>query len=149
MTTQQPKDPGSGDPTPAFVALERQAQQRAFVAQTTLRRRRRVLVPLGTQASPPVVQQVDKSKVVLQYDFLNVVGSSSGVQVEITRDADGRMRFWFTIADGSIDIAKLLGAGLGKGAMLYCDDTSWVLLDPPGVPSIMKHDTLTPYWDPI
>jgi len=151
MTTQHPRDPGGGDPQPAMV-LERQAQQRAFVAQTTLRRRRRVLVPLGTQASPPIVQQVDTSKVVLQYDFLNVVGSSSGVQVEVTRDADGRMRFWFTIADGSLDIIKLLGSGLNQGSMLACDGSSWVLVDPPVVKSRMTHDggaTDMPYWDPV
>lgn len=34
--------------------------------------------------------------VVLQKDFVNVVGSATGgyVEVQITRDADGRMRFW-------------------------------------------------------
>lgn len=53
---------------------------------------------------PTVVDDVsdaESSKVVLQKDFLNVVGSSAGTEVEVTMDADGGLRFYGSSGGGS------------------------------------------------
>lgn len=55
------------------------------------------------------------------------------------------------IQDGTVDIAKLFGSGLSAGAMLYCDGSSWVVLEPPSVASHLTHPggTGAPEWTAI
>lgn len=53
-----------------------------------------------------------------------------------------------TLDDSSVDITKLNGAGgVATGAMLYCDGTAWIALDPPGASATLKHDGTAPFWE--
>jgi len=82
----------------AALLLRRRAQQRDVAAFYARRFQRVQLVPQGAPGTGPVL--VDSlEKVVLQKDFLNVVGGvdsqSNGLaEIEVTRDADGGMRFY-------------------------------------------------------
>ena len=155
MVTTGPRD-GGGDPQPTSAVVAKQRLQRK-AAVLALRRRRRSLAPIGAAASGPIESSV-ATKVVIQTDFPNLVGSSSGVEVKIVRDADGKMRFYVEDIPGalivldSITLDKLLGGGLSVGATAYCDGTSWVVLDPPVVKRRLTHDgggSDVPYWDPV
>ena len=84
---------------PAAALLQRRRSQQREVAAFYARRfLRNQLVPQGAPGTGPVL--VDNfEKVVLQKDFLNVVGGvdsqSNGLaEIEVTRDADGGMRFY-------------------------------------------------------
>ncbi len=115
MSTQVGKEPGGGEPGEQQRALVRaEVLRRAQFAQI-LRRKRRQLAPLGAQAAPPIIEAVDKSKVVLQSDFPNVVGSpTTGLtEIEVTRDADGKMRFYGVLVDSSAWVSKLAPLNVG------------------------------------
>ena len=62
--------------------------------------------------------------------LVNFIGSVPGSQIE----------------DGSVEIAKLSGAGLSTGAMLYCNGSAWVLLESPAGAATLRHDGTTPSW---
>lgn len=47
-----------------------------------------------------VVNQIETPLVVLAGDFANTVASSTGVEVEVTRDADGKLRFYSASGGG-------------------------------------------------
>lgn len=72
--------------------------------------RRRPLAPIGLPASAPSATTTIE-KHVLQKDFYNIVGSATGgySEVEVTMDADGKLRFW---ASGS-------GGGGGGGSSYF------------------------------
>lgn len=55
------------------------------------------------------------------------------------------------VNDGSMDVVKLFGNGLSRGAVLFCDGSSWVVLEPPGVKSKLTHDGSggDPYWEAV
>jgi len=91
VTFPGPKD-GGGEPGPVAPVIGKLRKQRRL-AQLEIRRRKRVLVPIGAAASGPI-ESATATKVVLQSDFVNIVGSSAGTEIEIVRDADGRMRFY-------------------------------------------------------
>ena len=48
------------------------------------------------------IQQSETPKVVLQNDFANVVVSPTGVEVEVSMDSDGKLRFYSTEGGGSV-----------------------------------------------
>ena len=85
-----------------FAALQRAAAVRlaeqGAVARLYAQRKRLCLAAVGTQGTG-AIQTDNFEKVVLQKDFLNVVGGvdsqSNGLaEIEVTRDADGGMRFY-------------------------------------------------------
>jgi len=82
-----------GLPASTSVVLRRRAQRRAIEA--ALLRRRRAAIVISGEASGPI-EQDETEKHVLQVDFLNVVDAASDgtAEVEVTRDADGGMRFY-------------------------------------------------------
>jgi hypothetical protein len=64
----------------------------------------------------PIIQ-IETPKVLLRSDIPNIVGSSAGTEVEVTMDADGKLRF-YSVGGGGSGISQLTGdvtAGPGSG----------------------------------
>ena len=107
---------------PAAVLQRRRTAQRE-VAQLYARRFMRTpLVPQGGPGVGPV-QTDNFEKVVLQKDFLNVVGgvdsqSNGLIEVEVTRDTDGGMRFYADV-DVHLTCKNTSGVTLTKGTPVY------------------------------
>ena len=111
---------------PAAVLQRRRTIQRE-VAQLYARRFMRTpLVPQGAPGVGPV--QTDSfEKVVLQKDFLNVVGdhglqSPGALEVEITRDVDGGVRLW---SDPEVHLTckNTSGVTINAGTPVYVTGT--------------------------
>lgn len=106
----------------AALLLRRRAQQRDVAAFYARRFQRVQLVPQGAPGRGPVL--VDNfEKVVLQKDFLNVVGGvdsqSNGLaEIEVTRDADGGMRF-YAETDVHLVCKNTSGVTITKGTPVY------------------------------
>ena len=107
---------------PAALLQRRRTQQRE-VAQLYARRFMRTpLVPQGAPGVGPV-QTDNFEKVVLQKDFLNVVGgvdsqSNGLIEVEVTRDVDGGMRFYADV-DVHLTCKNTSGGTILKGTPVY------------------------------
>lgn len=107
---------------PAAVLQRRRTAQRE-VAQLYARRFMRTpLVPQGAPGIGPV-QTDNFEKVVLQKDFLNVVGgvdsqSNGLIEVEVTRDTDGGMRFYADV-DVHLTCKNTSGVTILKGTPVY------------------------------
>lgn len=86
------------------------AQEQAFLI---FARRRRQMANEAARVAVPVVATSATEKHVLQADFVNTVSSPTGgyVEVEIVRDADGRMRFYAAGGGGGTDHGALTGLG--------------------------------------
>lgn len=114
--------PGSSGESPMQLLARRRTQQRE-VSQFYARRFMRLpLVPQGAPGTGPA--QVDTfEKVVLQKDFLNVVGgidsqSNGLIEVEVTRDTDGGMRFYADV-DVHLTCKNTSGVTILKGTPVY------------------------------
>lgn len=107
---------------PAAVLQRRRKLQRD-VAQLYARRFMRTpMVPQGAPGVGPV-QTDNFEKVVLQKDFLNVVGgvdsqSNGLIEVEVTRDTDGGMRFYADV-DVHLTCKNTSGVTILKGTPVY------------------------------
>jgi hypothetical protein len=114
--------PGSSGETPTQLLARRRTQQRE-VSQFYARRYMRMpLVPQGAAGVGPV-ETGGFEKVVLQKDFLNVVGgvdsqSNGLVEVEVTRDVDGGMRFYADV-DVHVTCKNTTAGTLTKGTPVY------------------------------
>lgn len=113
----------SGVTSMALAMRNRQAALRRATAQFYARRFMRMpLVPQGTPGTGPVLTD-NSEKVVLQKDFLNVVGgvdsqSNGLVEVEVTRDTDGGMRFYADV-DVHLTCKNTSGVTILKGTPVY------------------------------
>lgn len=89
-----------------LVAADRR-RLRHDLARDIIRRRRGMLIAIGRDAQGPQATSTAEV-IVLRKDFVNVVGSSTGTEVEIVVDSDGRIRLY-----------SLGGGGGGGGGTTY------------------------------
>lgn len=90
MASPGPRDRGTeGRVTASSRDLEFRARRAAQVARANANRRQ-----VAALLVPPTVEDDVALKVLLRKDLLNVVPSSAGVEIEITMDADGGLRFY-------------------------------------------------------
>lgn len=113
---------GSRAGLPAALLQRRRTKQREVSQLYARRFMRTPLVPQGAAGAGPV-ETDGFEKVVLQKDFLNVVGgvdsqSNGLVEVEVTRDTDGGMRFYADV-DVHLTCKNTSGVTLTKGTPVY------------------------------
>lgn len=114
--------PGSSGESPTQLLARRRTQQREVSQLYARRFMRTPLVPQGAAGAGPV-ETDGFEKVVLQKDFLNVVGgvdsqSNGLIEVEVTRDTDGGMRFYADV-DVHLTCKNTSGVTLTKGTPVY------------------------------
>lgn len=114
--------PGSSGESPTQVLARRRTQQREVSQFYARRFMRAPLVPQGAPGTGPI-ETAGFEKVVLQKDFLNVVGgvdsqSNGLVEVEVTRDTDGGMRFYADV-DVHLTCKNTSGGTILKGTPVY------------------------------
>lgn len=114
----------------AILDQQTEEEQIATVAWI-LARQRKAALPLPVE---PIVQVVDTAKVVLQRDFVGVVGSPTAgfVEAEVTMDADGLMRIYSSPGSArSLSVTLVLSAG----------STAWANM--PGAATLMYGNAAT------
>lgn len=111
---------------PAALLQRRRTQQREVSQFYARRFMRTPLVPQGAPGTGPV-ETAGFEKVVLQKDFLNVVGdhglqSPGSLEVEITRDVDGGVRLW---SDPEVHLTckNTSGVTINAGTPVYVTGT--------------------------
>lgn len=107
---------------PGAVLQRRRTQQREVSQLYARRFMRAPLVPQGAPGTGPI-ETAGFEKVVLQKDFLNIVGgvdsqSNGLVEVEVTRDTDGGMRFYADV-DVHLTCKNTSGGTILKGTPVY------------------------------